>query len=272
MKHFSSTGREHEFGTVIKSRGNSTFKKILSLHSSKGIKLNRLFLAGGEKIVDEVLADKTERERIALWIRTPHLPPPPASVLSSAKTITVSKELFRELNEIGTAGPLLGLNLPDISAFSAEASWPDGCTVFIPFGDPENIGAVARAAFGLGASRAVLLQEAACPFLPRAVRASAGAILRIRLETGPSLADFPAVCRKTPVFALDLKGEHLNKVDWPASFGLIAGMEGKGLPYEVRKNCIPVSIPLAPGLESLNAATAMAIALWTWKTKRIADA
>lgn len=248
----------------ITSRDNSIYRKLLSLHASKGIKLYGEFLAGGEKIVGEILRD--QKEHITAWIRTPDLPPiPPA--LPRAKQVTLSKERFHDLNSIGTTGPLLSLALPEIHDFSAAADWPQGCTLFIPFGDPENIGAVIRSAVGFGVSRVVLLREAASPFLPKAFRASAGSILRIRIENGPALKNIAALAGAYPIFALDLRGRHLADTVWPATFGLLAGMEGQGLPDETRLRCVPVSIPLQNGLDSLNAAAAVSIALWAWKAK-----
>lgn len=256
---------EYNRHPVITSRTNMLFKKLMSLHASKGIKQNGVFLAGGEKIIQEVLRES--KEHITAWIRAPDLPGlPPA--LSGAQEITLSKERFNELNLPGTTGPLLELRLPAIARFSANAPWPLGCSLFIPFGDPENIGAVIRSAVGLGVSRVVLLSEAACPFLPRAVRASACSILRIRLEYGPALADIAARPGKIPFYSLDMRGRHLADIVWPPTFGLMAGMEGTGLPSNIKEKCISASIPLENGLDSLNAATAVSIALWDWKTKK----
>ena len=250
---------------VITSRANAVFKTIFSLQTSKGIKQNGVFLAGGEKIVKEVLLEC--KERIITWIRTPDMPFPPP-VLSGVKQVVFSKERFNELNLIGTTGPLLELRLPEIARFNTGAPWPAGCSLFIPFSDPENIGAVIRSASGMGVSRVVLLSEAACPFLPRAVRASAGSILRIRLEYGPALADIASLPVKVPFYSLDMEGQLLSDIAWPQSFGLIAGMEGQGLPPGIKEKLINVAIPLENGLDSLNAATAVSIALWDWRTKK----
>lgn len=250
---------------VITSRTNTIFKKLFSLQTSKGIKENGVFLAGGEKVIKEILREN--KESVITLIRMPDMPVI-SPALSNVKQITLSKERFNELNLLGTTGPLLELRLPEIARFSANAPWPLGCSLFIPFGDPENIGAVIRSAVGLGASRIVLLSEAACPFLPRAIRASAGSILWIRLEYGPALADIASLSVKIPFYSLDMRGRHLAGVVWPPIFGLIAGMEGTGLPADIKEKCISVSIPLENGLNSLNAATAVSIALWDWKTKK----
>lgn len=255
---------KYDSQTIITSRANAIFKRLMSLHASKGIKENGVFLAGGEKVVKEILRDN--KESIVTVICTPDMPDI-SPALSHVKQVTLSKERFNDLNLPGTTGPLLELRLPEIALFSAKAPWPSGCSLFIPFGDPENIGAVIRSAVGLGVSRVILLSEAASPFLPRAIRASACSTLRIRLEYGPALAEIASLSVKIPFYSLDMRGRHLAGVVWPPTFGLIAGMEGTGLPANIKEKCISVSIPLEGGLDSLNAATAVAIALWDWKTR-----
>ena len=74
--------------------------------------------------------------------------------------------------------------MPD---WSDDAPWPDGCTLFIPFQDPENVGAVIRSAAAFGVARVVLLKEAAHPFHPRSSRAAGSALFQVPLYQGPSI-------------------------------------------------------------------------------------
>jgi 16S rRNA (guanine527-N7)-methyltransferase len=247
--------------TPISSSDNAIFKTLLSLHTSKGIKKQGEFLAGGPKIMAELIHDRASE--IAAWITTPEMPPPPAKA-DACRWIVLSGQCFQEVNIMGTQGPLATMRLPDIPEFDPQAPWPKGCTLFIPFGDPENVGAVIRVAAGLGAARAVLLRNAAYPFLPKAIRASAGAIWKIPMESGPFLKDL-ATSGATPLFALDPTGPPLDQVAHPDRYGLVAGMEGQGLPDEIRRRAALLSIPLANRVESLNAASAAAIALWAWR-------
>ena len=55
--------------------------------------------------------------------------------------------------------------------------------------------------------------------------------------------------------------------EFPPAFGLLAGMEGPGLPESLRQadqGREVLSIPMEPGAESLNAATSTAIGLYCW--------
>src|SRR5262249_57823856 len=93
------------------------------------------------------------------------------------------------LDVFGPGSPLLLVSVPPVRTWSDE-DWADGCTLFVPFQDPENVGAVVRTAAALGVPRVVLLQEAAHPFHPRSARAAGSALLAVELQRGPSIRDF----------------------------------------------------------------------------------
>jgi 16S rRNA (guanine527-N7)-methyltransferase len=177
--------------------------------------------------------------------------------------------LFRELDTAGTHSPLLLLRVPDMPAWSDEDPWPEGCTLFVPFQDPENVGAVIRSAAAFGAARVVLLREAAHPFHPRSSRAAGPALFQVPLCLGPSIHDLAA--RQAPLIALATDGPELGKSPLPGRFGLIPGVEGPGLPEHLRQGPRR-RIAMEPGVESLNAATATAIALYVWRQARAAAA
>ena len=67
-----------------------------------------------------------------------------------------------------------------------------------------------------------------------------------------------------PLIALATEGPAIGEGPFPERFGLVAGVEGPGLPEHLRAGPSR-RIPIAPGVESLNAAAAVAIALYAWK-------
>jgi 16S rRNA (guanine527-N7)-methyltransferase len=82
------------------------------------------------------------------------------------------------------------------------------------------------------------------------------------MEQGPSIRELLSV--NAPLLALSADGTDLAAQTFPNSFGLIAGLEGPGLPEQLRQGPT-LRIPIARGVESLNAATATAIALYDWR-------
>ena len=151
---------------------------------------------------------------------------------------------------------------PPLESWDADPSAP-GCSLLIPFQDPETVGAVIRCAAAFNVARIVLLAESANPFHPKAIRASAGTVFSANIYEGPSLAD---LSDDLPVVALATTGRPIAEFTFPESFCLLSGMEGPGLSTRWRKNA--VAIPMAAGVESLNAAVATGIALYEWRLNK----
>jgi tRNA G18 (ribose-2'-O)-methylase SpoU len=188
-------------------------------------------------------------------------PPPPRA---SIPWFRLADPLFKDLDVAGTHAPLLLVRVPAPSTWSDAEPWPDGCTLFVPFQDPENVGAVIRSAAAFGVARVVLLREAAHPFHPRSSRAAGPALFQVPLHIGPRLADLRAA--GAPLIAMDTTGPELSESPFPARFGLVVGVEGPGLPAHLRDG-ERRRIAMQPGVESLNAAAAAAVALYVWSRR-----
>jgi tRNA G18 (ribose-2'-O)-methylase SpoU len=116
-----------------------------------------------------------------------------------------------------------------------------------------------RTAAALGAD-AVLLEEAATPYHPKALRASGPALWLTGVLSGPPLRDLAAMARPD-VYALSPDGEDLFGFrPPPGPLGLALGLEGPGLDA-VWPAGRRLGIPMAEGVDSLNAAAAAAAAL-----------
>ena len=168
----------------------------------------------------------------------------------------LSPELFDDIDCVGTGTNILVLEQPPIAKLDADALKiykPQGIELVIPTGDPGNLGALIRSCEAFGVRRVILTEEAAHPFLPKSVKASAGSILRMPMSRGPALRSFPDSC-----IALDMDGVSLERFTWPENALLVVGEEGQGLGsarFQQR-----VSIPTR-GVESLNAVVAASVAL-----------
>jgi RNA methyltransferase, TrmH family len=123
-------------------------------------------------------------------------------------------------------------------------------------GDPGNVGTLIRSASALGPAFVALSDGSADATGPKALRASMGALFRVPLlafDDAPGRRIALVAHGGVPMAELDLSG--------PTTF--VLGAEREGLPQSVLATCEErATIPLAPGSESLNVATAGAIALY----------
>ena len=123
-------------------------------------------------------------------------------------------------------------------------------------GDPGNVGTLVRSAAALGPAFVALSEGCADATGPKALRASMGALFRVPLlafDDAPGRRIALVAHGGVPTEELDLSG--------PTTF--VLGAEREGLPESVLATCEErATIPLAPGTESLNVATAGAIALY----------
>lgn len=243
---------------TISSEQNPLFKHCRKLLTGRGIRKLGQALVAGVKPVSETLTCCPQR--CQAWLSCDE--PPPVGGPPHLKWFRMTPALFNELDIFGTHSSLLLITLPDIRPWTPLDGFPPGCSVLIPFQNPENVGAAIRSAAAFGATQVILLAESAHPFHPKALRASGGSVLRVALRQGPAFDRLPV---DLPIFALSPEGKDIRSAVFPPSFGLLAGMEGPGLSAAWRRHA--VGIPISPAVESLNAAAAVAVALYEWKRK-----
>lgn len=243
----------------IKSPSNPLFKELLSLEKAKGIRKYGKAIVSGERLVAELLRKTPEICEAIVFTKNHDL----SSFLGRGDQglYYLAPGLFKRLDFLGTDYPLLVVQARALENWAMDEPG-EGCTLCIPFQDPLNVGAAVRSAWAFGVRRVVLLSEAANPYLPKAIRASAGAVFRVPIFLGPSLQELSG--SGLTLIALRQDGIELHEFDFPESFCLVAGMEGPGFPKGFEASSF-VSIPMASGVESLNAAVSVSIALYVWK-------
>ncbi len=120
-----------------------------------------------------------------------------------------------------------------------------------------------RSSAAAGADGVAILHGSVDPYNPKAVRASVGAIFALPIQSFAAVEDISDRCflERPNVVVADSDAElSYDAVDWTQPSLLIIGGEAEGVSPEVRTYAdIAVSIPMAPGVESLNAAVAGSI-------------
>jgi tRNA G18 (ribose-2'-O)-methylase SpoU len=132
--------------------------------------------------------------------------------------------------------------------------------------DVDNLGALARNAAAFGADALVLSPRCADPFYRKAIRVSLGAVFAlpiVRAQRWPDELDDLRRDGLTVIGAVVEPGASaLARFPAPPRFALLLGAEGPGLSAAARARCDHlVTIPMSPGADSLNVATAGAIFL-----------
>lgn len=138
--------------------------------------------------------------------------------------------------------------------------------------DPHNFGAVVRAAVALAGAPVLWGEHGSAPLSPVMFRSSAGAIEQAKLVRVSSLRSALVEMAATGAQVIGLDGQAerpLHSFDLTLPTVLVLGSEGAGLKRGVRAATTALArLPMSGRLDSLNASTAAAIALYEWARQR----
>lgn len=193
---------------------------------------------------------------------------------------TVGFDLHRGVVAVGRRPAPASPGAVAARALAAGPGAPAVVVVLEGLGDHENLGAVFRNAAAFGAAAVLLDPTCADPLYRRSVRVSLGHVLAVpfaRMERWPDgLGELRAAGFFVAALAPERPGDtgtgaraprctvrelaH-RRPDGPVA--LVAGAEGPGLSAAARRAAdVLVAVPMAAGVDSLNVATATAIALY----------
>lgn len=275
---------------TINSAKNDHFKRFKSLLTAKGIKKTNAFFLMGQKLAKDALLDSfypfaevvipdnypsEKLKDLNLHYLSSEflgdLNPYKRSKAQNEKLNTkdlhgfvLQKDLFTQLDIFNTKSPLLIGACPKIKNINPEQE-ATGLEVLSALGEPHNLGSLLRSCEAFGVKKVILLKESCNPFLPKVIKSSNGAVLRMQLEYGPSINNLETYTHsnKSPFVALDLKGQNLADYQWNTNTRLLVGQEGPGLPSNIAVE--KINIPINPKLDSLNSTVALSIALYAYQ-------
>jgi TrmH family RNA methyltransferase len=219
----------------ISSRQNPWFKRIReAIREHAG----EIVIEGPKAVSDAIAAEWT-----------------PIKVVT--RDVDFSSEIFDALAETKSPQNVIGLfERPRVSIdalFAREASIVialDGVQ------DPGNVGTIVRLAAAFDANGIALLPGCADAFGPKAIRASAGAILTVPAVNCTAEELFAT---GWPIVAADARADIADPLSRRAI--LAFGSEGSGLSPAIAKAARTIAIGMSRGMESLNVASAAAILL-----------
>ena len=131
--------------------------------------------------------------------------------------------------------------------------------------DPGNFGTIVRTCVACGISQ-ILAVGCTDWTAGKVVRGSMGGVFSVNIVTLNSDDEAEKLLEGHNVYALDMGGENIYeaKIDKDRPFALVAGNEAHGIsPYFRKKADKILALPMKEGMQSLNAAVAMSVAMYT---------
>ena len=131
--------------------------------------------------------------------------------------------------------------------------------------DPHNLGAVIRTAECAGAHGVIIPAHRSVGLTPSAIKASAGAVEHIRIAKVTNLNRTIDELKQAGVwtYAVTMRGEDYEKVDFRGGVALVIGAEGDGISRLTEEKCDQaVSLPMKGKIDSLNASVAAGIIMY----------
>jgi TrmH family RNA methyltransferase len=247
---------------MITSTQNTRIKYVRSLARRRVRQREGRFLVEGNRLVSEVVRGGIEPVLVLYtesWLAAPH-----------------AEGLLASLPEAGEGAWLVS---EAVLAACADTQAPQGILAVVPFiqlrpgpglvlivdrlRDPGNLGTMLRSAEAAGVGEVLLAPDTVDHYNPKVVRGAMGAHLSLAVAA----LDWPDIgerVRGRTVWLADAGGEvAYDAVDWTQPSALIVGGEAHGAGKQAGALATGrVSIPMAGGAESLNAAMAATVILF----------
>lgn len=268
---------------LITSPRNPRVRQLLDLQTAKGRKHSGLFLMEGPHLLaalldaniplrevyyEPTLLGRTSsgQKLLARLQRAPNITPD--------RLIEVNERVIAVLGDVETSqGVICVLELADFSAERQRARRAStrrpALLILDRLADPGNVGTILRTALAADVESVLLTTESADCFSPKVVRAAAGAHVALPIEANLSWPEIAERARRhcggqaRVLLAEGNAPTRYDELDLRAPFALIIGSEAHGPSVAARELATQaVSIPLANGMESLNAAMAAGIILY----------
>lgn len=249
---------------VITSGVNPQIKMMRSLGRRKIRHAERAFLVEGRRLVEEAARNGSVRVLLAredipdAWLD--------ALPIDAARVRRVRAEVFDAASEVEHAQGVAAIcDLPD-TVITPEALIDGPLPVLIldRLRDPGNMGTALRSAAAAGVTVVLATTGSVDPWAPKAVRAGMGAHFRLRVgHLTPKLLSALQASGGDIVHA-DAGGVDLyTEYPWARAAALVVGGETDALSADVASAVTrTVAIPMAAGMESLNAAVAASVLLY----------
>jgi RNA methyltransferase, TrmH family len=245
--------------TVIRSRDNPRVKRWAKLLTEPALRRSeKKAIIEGPHLVAEAL--QAGLEPLALIVSETGLKRAAVrALIGKREPVVLGDHVFGIVAQAETPpGIAAEIAIPEASVDPGRPS------VFLEgVQDPSNVGAILRSAAAFGVGEMVLDRGCADAWAPKVLRAAMGGHFRLRLRPVRDLAKELDGYPGTVVCTASSAGVPLRAAELGGRLGWVFGAEGRGVSEAIaRRAAIKITIPMAPGTESINVAAAAAICLY----------
>lgn len=217
-----------------------------------------------EYLISRILVSSGEKEgsilRILSEAKKRNIP---VKQVSSSKLDSI---MSSHQGVVAYISPIEFIEVEDILDLAKEKNEPPFIVILDQIEDVHNLGAIARSAEAAGCHGIIIPLHRSAPVTAAAVKASAGALLHIKVARVTNLNSTIELLKKEGLW---ICGTHqnadyeYNKADLKGPLAIVIGSEGEGMSHLVAQNCdFTVNIPLVGSITSLNASCAAAIVIF----------
>lgn len=240
-----------------------------SLNPEKG-----MFIVESPKVIHVAL--NAGYEPVALLCERKHIEGDAAPVIERCGEIPVytgTRELLSRLTGYTlTRGVLCAMRRPSLPTVGEVCRDARRIAVIHGVVDTTNIGAIFRSAAALGIDAVLLTRDSCDPLNRRSVRVSMGSVFLVPWTwVDDAQTTLNALGFQTVAMALTDDSVPIDDAGLMAAprLAIMVGTEGDGLPRSVIEGADYVArIPMSHNVDSLNVATAAAIAFWQLRVGR----
>lgn len=258
----------------ITSVSNSRVRWLRSLKERRGREAAGAFLVEGPHAIEQALRAGAEPAFTAyapeLLTQGDHAARVLQALPEHVSAVPVSERVLASVGDTRTTQGILS-TFPLLQQAPDQIVTASGLSLVLDrVRDPGNVGTLLRSAAAAGADVVLLSPECADPFSPKVVRASAGAIFMVPFAV-LSWEDFARRLAGLPcVYATQAGADTpYYEADLARPCAILIGNEAAGLGEQARALATrSISIPLAAGVESLNAAVAGSVLLFEARRQR----
>ncbi len=257
---------------MITSKGNLRVKEIRLLKLAKYRKARREYFIEGVRLVEEALQTPGLLRQV---VHSPRL----ERTKRGAELLSIARSKAREAEWLYVNDEVMGgicdtqnhqgiLAVLKMREGHEEEIWKREGMILIlhDLQDPGNLGTIFRVAEAGEAAGVILSQNTIDPYNPKVVRASMGSLFRVPFRIEPDIRDD---LRKLGsqgyrLWAAAVRGgPSLWEVDFSPPTAVLFGQEGSGYPPDLLEGtCGSFTIPMAPGVDSLNVAMAAGLVVY----------